>query len=170
MAATVLLLNATYEPLCIVPLRRAVVLVLSEKAEVVTADAERHIRSALLSLPEPSVIRLLRMVRVPYRRRTSVTRRAVLRRDNHRCAYCAGAADTVDHVVPRSRGGRHEWDNVVAACRRCNGRKGDRTLAELGWHLDASPVAPAGSRCLVVAVAHVEPTWEPWLIPGSAVA
>lgn len=170
MAETVLLLNATYEPLCVVPLRRAVVLVLAEKAEVVVPDAERFVRSARLSLPEPSVIRLLRVVRVPYLRRSSVTRRAVLRRDGHRCAYCGGGADTVDHVVPRSRGGRHSWENVVAACRRCNSRKGDRMLSELGWRLRDTPAAPTGTRCLVVALARVEPTWEPWLAHGPSTA
>ncbi len=168
MGQLVLLLNATYEPLCVVPLRRAVVLVLDEKAEVVAAHDHRCVRSAVLSVPEPLVIRLRRVVRVPYRRRSSVTRRAVLRRDGHRCAYCGGAADTVDHVVPRSRGGGDQWENVVAACRRCNGRKGDRTLAELGWELPITPAAPAGARCLVVAVARVEPAWEPWLTPGLA--
>ena len=140
-----LVLNATYEPLCVVTLRRAVVLVLAEKAVVVEeSDAVMH--SARAAVPIPSVVRLSRYVRVPYRREVPMTRRAVLDRDGHRCVYCGVRADTIDHVRPRSRGGQHIWTNVVAACARCNHRKGDRLLAELGWQLAAAPVQPSGDR------------------------
>ena len=122
-----LVLNASYEPLGVVPLRRAVVLVLSEKA-VVVESAGFVLHSEHRSLEAPSVVRLARYVRVPYRRRVPLSRRAVMDRDAHRCAYCAARADTIDHVLPRSRGGRHEWTNVVAACARCNHGKGDRLL------------------------------------------
>jgi 5-methylcytosine-specific restriction endonuclease McrA len=164
-----LLLNATYEPLCVVPLRRAVVLVLAEKAEIVEKGAG-NVRSASHAVPVPSVIRLTTYVRVPYRARLPLTRPALLARDHHRCAYCGRRADTVDHVVPRSRGGRHLWENVVAACRVCNGRKGDRLLAELGWRLPHDPVAPRGTCWLVVAVGTVDPAWAPYLGVEAAVA
>jgi 5-methylcytosine-specific restriction endonuclease McrA len=157
-----LLLNATYEPLCVVPRTRAVVLVLAEKAEIVEAG-EGQVRSASRTVPMPSVIRLTTYVRVPYRARLPLTRRALLARDAHRCAYCHAGADTVDHVIPRSRGGRHEWENVVAACRTCNGRKGDRLLHELGWSLRATPTVPHGTRWMVVGVGRVDPAWEPYL-------
>ena len=119
-----LLLNASHEPLCVVPMRRAVVLVLKEKAEIVARNgAELH--SERVTLPVPSVIRLNHYVRVPYRSRVPLSRRAVFARDGHKCQYCSKAAENIDHVMPRSRGGPHAWDNVVASCRavqRAQGR------------------------------------------------
>ncbi len=162
-----LVLNATYEPLCVVPLRRAVVLVLAEKATVVESGAG-VMRSARVSVAVPSVVRLARYVRVPYRHSVPLTRRHVLERDGHRCAYCARRADTVDHVVPRSRGGRHEWSNVVAACSRCNHRKGDRLLGEIGWELAVTPLAPAGTVALLVGLARRDPAWTPYLTGWQA--
>jgi len=163
-----LVLNATYEPLCVVPLRRAVVLVLAEKAVIVEA-AGQVLHSERVSIPAPSVVRLSRYVRVPYRRAVPLTRRAVLERDGHQCAYCGTRADTIDHVRPRSRGGEHIWTNVVAACARCNHRKGDRLLAELGWHLPAPPVQPPVTVAVVMGWAKRDPSWQPYLAlgPGS---
>jgi len=161
MAAT-LVLNATYEPLCIVPLRRAIVLVLSGKA-IVIEDSDRRVHSARLSVPAPTVVRLARFVRVPYRRAATLTRRAVLERDGHRCAYCDRGADTIDHVIPRSRGGRNEWTNVVAACARCNHRKGDKLLDEIGWVLPAPPQAPPAVVSLLLGRASREPIWDAYL-------
>jgi 5-methylcytosine-specific restriction endonuclease McrA len=158
-----LVLNATYEPLCVVPLRRAVVLVLAEKAVVVEAG-DSVMRSATTSIQVPSVVRLSHYVRVPYRREVPLTRRAVLDRDAHHCVYCAGRADTIDHVRPRSRGGQHVWTNVVAACARCNHRKGDRLLAEIGWHLSAAPVQPPATVAVVMGWTRREPAWERYLI------
>lgn len=160
----VLLLNATYEPLCVVSVRRALVLVLSEKVDVLVTDDERVVRSARLELAVPSVVRLRAFVRVPYRTRSGVTRRGVLRRDGNRCAYCVAKATTVDHVVPTSRGGPNTWENVVACCAPCNARKGDRLLKDLGWVLRTTPEAPLVTRRIVLAVADVDPEWEPWLV------
>ena len=132
------MLNATYEPLCVVPVRRAVVLVLKEKAEVLQQrDEELH--SERMSLPVPSVIRLVHFVRVPFRARAPLSRRSVFVRDGHRCQYCGAAAENIDHVIPRSRGGEHVWENVVASCRPCNAAKEDRLLSET--HLNAAPPA-----------------------------
>ncbi len=160
----VLLLNATFEPLAVVTARRAVVLMLSGKAECVEAAAGSAFHSASLTLPAPSVMRLCRYVRVPYRRAVPMTRGGVLRRDGRRCAYCDKRADTIDHVVPRSRGGQHTWENCVAACRSCNSRKADRLLEELGWKLGVVPRPPnrAAGGVLVLAV-EPHPAWEPWL-------
>ncbi|HET8617216.1 MAG TPA: HNH endonuclease [Actinomycetales bacterium] len=161
-----LLLNASFEPLCVVSTRRAVVLVLSEKAVPLEFGAA-VLHSARCTITAPTVVLLSRYVRVPYRRGGgAVTRRAVLHRDHHRCAYCGGKADTVDHVVPRSRGGRHEWTNVVAACLRCNGRKADHLLGELGWTLAFAPSAPDGLLARVVGLGSVHPAWEPYLAYG----
>jgi len=157
-----LVLNATYEPLCVVSLRRAVVLVLAEKAVVVEASTDL-MHSERLAVPIPTVVRLARFVRVPYRREVPLTRRAVLERDAHRCVYCGTKADTIDHVRPRSRGGTHVWTNVVAACARCNHRKGDRLLAELGWHIAVTPVAPPSTVAVIMGWTVREPSWEPYL-------
>lgn len=157
-----LVLNATMEPLCVVPARRAVVLVLSSKADVLHHNGHRF-RSESLDVAAPSVVRLRRFVHVPYRRRAALSRRGVFIRDEHVCQYCGRAAENVDHVVPRSRGGAHQWENVVAACRRCNGRKRDQTPAEAGMSLRRSPYAPRAEFWLVVAVGRVEPLWHPYL-------
>src|SRR5918992_1416956 len=96
-----LVLNATYEPLCVVPTRRAVVLVLKQKAEVLHAT-DRELHSERASFPEPSVIRLTYFVKVPFRTRAALSRRAVFARDRHRCQYCGSSAENIDHVMPRS--------------------------------------------------------------------
>jgi 5-methylcytosine-specific restriction endonuclease McrA len=149
-----LVLNASYEPLCVVSVRRAVVLVLKEKAEVLHAtDEELH--SERSAFPVPSVIRLTYFVKVPFRARAALNRRAVFARDGHRCQYCGAHAENIDHVVPRSRGGEHVWENVVAACRPCNTKKEDRFLHET-W--------------IIVAVGTVHPHWEPYLQHGAALS
>jgi 5-methylcytosine-specific restriction endonuclease McrA len=157
-----LVLNASYEPLCVVPIRRAVVLILAEKAYVVESG-DGFLHSAHHQVPIPQVVRLARYVRVPYRRQVPLTRRAVLARDAHRCVYCSVRADTIDHVVPRSRGGRNEWTNVVAACARCNHRKGDRLLGEIGWSLPRVPIQPSASVALVLGWAKRDPSWDRYL-------
>lgn len=157
-----LLLNASLEPLCVVSLRRAVVLVMTGKATVLESEG-RMLHSERAALPVPVVLSLTRYVHVPQRRVVPPTRRTVLQRDNHRCAYCGGGADTVDHVLPRSRGGRHEWTNVVAACVRCNHRKADRLLHEIGWQLSFTPHAPRWSVALGAAAARSESSWSRYL-------
>lgn len=165
----VLLLNATFEPLAVIAAKRAIVLMLTGKAECVQEVGQGSaFHSETLTLPAPSVMRLSRYVRVPYRRSVPMTRAGVLRRDGRRCAYCGRKADTIDHVVPRSRGGAHDWDNCVAACRACNSRKADRLLVELGWTLTAPPRPPG--RCsggVVVLAVEPLPAWEPWLVAAA---
>lgn len=167
MNGRALVLNATYEPICVVPLRRAVVLVMMEKAEVVS-EQEHMVHSASLDFPMPSVIRLVRYVRIPFRARAPLTRRNVLTRDMWRCAYCNLKADTIDHVIPRSKGGGHVWENVVAACKRCNHSKGDRTPAQAGLSLGVRPKAPTGLMALIVVIGVIEEQWEPFLIEAAA--
>jgi 5-methylcytosine-specific restriction endonuclease McrA len=164
----VLLLNATFEPLAVVTARRAIVLMLAGKAECVEAALDEVFHSENLTVPAPSVMRLSRYVRVPYRHAVPMTRAGVLRRDGRRCGYCGKRADTIDHVVPRSRGGTHTWENCVAACRLCNSRKADRLLAELGWNLQFVPRAPdrTAGGILVLAVEPL-PAWEPWLTAAA---
>ena len=160
-----LVLNATYEPLSVVSARRAVVLVLGDKAEIVHGT-EEEMRSARMAVPVPSVVRLVSYVRVPVRRRAPLNRRAIFARDGNRCQYCAGPAESIDHVVPRSRGGQHVWENVVAACRPCNTRKRDRLLAETPMVLRRHPTAPRALMWISVAAGTVPTAWEPYLQPA----
>lgn len=161
-----LVLNVTYEPLSVVSSLRAACLVIAEKAEIVADDGE-VLRSARLVMPSPSVVRLRSLVRVPHQRRTTLSRRAVFARDDHRCQYCGGVADSIDHVVPRSRGGQHTWENVAAACRPCNLRKRDRTPAEASMALTRPPRAPRDQAWIAVAVARVPDEWKPFMAIAS---
>ena len=157
-----LVLNASYEPLCVVSARRAVVLVLSDKAELVH-DSGDAMHSEKLAVAVPSVVRLTTYVRVPVRRRAPLNRRAVFARDGGRCQYCGAHAESIDHVVPRSRGGEHIWENVVAACRPCNTRKRDRLLSETTMLLRRRPCVPRELTWISVAVGRVPTVWEPYL-------
>jgi len=161
-----LVLNASYEPLSVVSSRRATCLVLSEKAEVLEADG--HVfRSEKIVFPSPSVIRLRYMVKVPFVRRAALSRRAIFARDDHRCQYCGDRADSIDHVMPRSRGGQHTWENVAAACRPCNLVKRDRTPEEAGMRLAKPCRAPRSSAWVVVSVSGVPDTWRQYLPRAS---
>ncbi len=142
IANGVVVLNASMEPLGIVPLHRALIFLIRERATIVDAVPGRIVRSAEAEFPMPRVVQFREKVRVPYRYGTVPWSRAgLLRRDDHECAYCGRHATTVDHVMPRSRGGQDEWLNTVAACNRCNNVKADRTRR--GTH-DAPLRAPRG--------------------------
>ena len=160
-----LVLNASYEPLCVVPGRRAVVLVLLGKA-VSVAGTDEVLHAARTDVGVPAVVRLTRFVKVPYRASVPLTRKAVFARDGGRCVYCGAAATSLDHVVPKSRGGAHSWDNVVSACGRCNHVKADRAVADLGWRMRRAPVAPSGAAWRVVGARRVDPRWRPFLGEG----
>lgn len=157
-----LVLNVTFEPLSIVAVRRAVCLVLADKAEIV-ADDGRALRSESLSVPSPSVVRLRHLVRAPYRRATNVSRRGVFARDDGRCQYCGGVADSIDHVVPRSRGGAHVWENVAAACRPCNLTKRDRTPDEAGMRLQRPCRPPRHGSWVTIGASRIPEAWLPFL-------
>lgn len=145
-----LALNASYEPLTMVPSRRAIRLVLDRKAEVLEVDSDRAFRSVDRELPCPAVIRLVRYVHVPRRFRRQVTNTFLFARDDYTCQYCGRHRSelrgrqflTRDHVLPVSRGGDNLWENVVTACSPCNNRKGDRLPEEAGLHLLAVPREP----------------------------
>lgn len=155
-----LVLNATLKPLAVVPARRAVVLVLKEKADIVASNGVVF-RSERVEVPAPCVVRLRYFVHVPYRAGTALTRRAVFARDGWACQYCGNAAENMDHVLPKSRGGPHSWDNVVAACRRCNSRKENRLPHEVGLRLSREPRIPADGFRL--SLGQLEPEWEDYL-------
>jgi 5-methylcytosine-specific restriction endonuclease McrA len=161
-----LVLNASYEPLSVVPARRAVCLVLADKADMIEADGT-ELHSPSITLPSPLVVRLRYMVKVPYERRTALSRRAVFARDDYRCQYCGHTADSIDHVLPRSRGGLHDWENVAASCRPCNLAKRDRTPDEAGMRLLRPCRAPRAAAWVVVSVARVPEAWKPYLAIAS---
>ncbi|GAA3059107.1 MULTISPECIES: HNH endonuclease [Actinomycetes] len=157
-----LVLNAGYEPLSVVSSRRAAVLVMHGKASILAEDGT-PISSPSTLMPRPAVILLHRYVRVVRRRPSSPSRRGVLRRDQRRCAYCSRPAATVDHVIPRSRGGNSTWENLVACCGPCNVRKGDKTLDELGWSLDTTPQPPLHHAWMPHELDAPHELWVPFL-------
>lgn len=161
-----LVLNATFEPIGVVPARRALVLSLAGKVDVLAESADK-VRSERLDVAFPSVIRLRYFVRVPYHRTVPLNRRAIFTRDQNTCQYCGRPAESIDHVHPRSRGGRHEWTNVVASCRRCNTTKGDRLLSECSHRLRRQPMAPSGHSWIRVAAGTVPDEWSEFL-PAAA--
>ncbi len=162
-----LVLNAGYEPLAVVTFRRALVLVLTGKASVIAED-EEPVVGPTETLGRPSVILLNRYVKIPYRHEVMATRRGVLRRDNHVCAYCGKSASTIDHVMPRCRGGGDTWENLVACCLPCNSAKGDRTLGSLGWQLRFRPLPPRGPQWQIRELERPAPQWSAFLSEYAA--
>ncbi len=164
MTIPVLILNANFEPIHVCDTRRAIGLILSEKASLVL-NGRGEIKTVSRSYPLPSVIRLEKMVSRP-RVRIKLTRREVFRRDNYTCQYCGRHSTdlTIDHVVPRHMGGQHEWTNVVAACSQCNHRKGGRTLEESNLRLLRHPKEPPASAAYVFG-RHLDECseWEPFI-------
>ena len=163
MTGHVLVLNRDYSALSICSVQRAVVLVHLEKAELVEAEPDRFVRSTTVRHPWPSIVRLNLYVRVPYRQ-TLLSRKNVLRRDGHECQYC-GSTDrlTIDHVTPKSRGGRDVWENLVAACVPCNNRKGNHTPEEARMTLRRKPFRPSYVMFIRDFVEQMDDRWKPYL-------
>jgi 5-methylcytosine-specific restriction endonuclease McrA len=158
-----LVLNASYEPLNVCTVRRAHVLVFKGKAEILEHGA-RELRSASGAFKRPHVIRLLHYVRVPKVIQRKISRRALFARDGWRCQYCGSAGRlTLDHVVPRSRGGSSIWENVVTSCAPCNLRKGDRLLEEADMRLPREPRPPAPALFVTLAAPSIPDRWLPYL-------
>jgi len=164
----VLVLNATYEPINVCTVRRAVVLLLKEKAEVIE-PSERELHSATATMTRPAVIRLVHYVKVPRdTHRRKITRRAVFARDGWACQYCGSRAQlTVDHVIPRSKGGGSTWENIVAACAPCNRRKGDALPRQAGMTLARAPRTPNPDIFIQVASPTIPSTWRQYLATGA---
>jgi len=165
MSEAVLVLNANFEPINVCDLRRAIGLVLSDKALLVL-NGRGTIHTTTLSFPRPSVIRLEHMAHRP-RPQVKLTRREVFRRDNYQCQYCGkhSMSLTIDHVLPRHLGGPHAWTNVVAACSTCNHRKGGRTMEEAQMRLLRLPKEPPASAYYIFG-RHLREydEWEPFLV------
>ena len=167
----VLVLNASFEPLNVCSLRRAHVLVFKGKAEVVE-ELDRPLCSAAARFPWPHVIRLLSYVRVPRIVQRKISRRALFARDGWRCVYCGSASGrlTLDHVIPRSRGGGSDWENVVTSCAPCNLRKGNRLLHEVQMELAHPPRPPAPVLFIRLAAPKIPVRWEQYLAAFGAAA
>ena len=162
-----LVLNATYEPLGVVSERRALILVLNQRATTIEdSDTVLHYSGGEITLP--AVIKLVKFVRIPYRHAVPLSRRALFARDGGRCVYCTAPATSIDHVIPRSRGGAHNWENVVSACHKCNHQKADRTLKEIGWKLKTLPREPAGAAWRILGTGKPDTRWISYLRPFGA--
>ncbi len=159
----VLVLNASYEPLNICTWRRAVVLLMKGKAEQI----EHNGKLIYADFPVPTVIRLRSYVKIPYKE-ISLSRRNLLHRDNYTCQYCGDRRHdlTIDHIVPRSKGGTDSWENVVAACLKCNVKKGDRTPKEANMLLTTTPRRPPSHVHFEISkhAASGEFTWKKYVI------
>lgn len=163
----VLVLNASYEPINVCAARRALVMVLKGVARAEEVHPER-LRSSRADLPVPSVIRLLHYRRIPHRTR-ALSRKNILMRDRNTCQYCgttlATPALTLDHIIPRSRGGKSSWDNLVTSCHPCNHRKGDRLLGEVAMQLlrDPRPFNLHTNRHLIRMMGRSDEKWRKYL-------
>lgn len=159
----VLLLNATYEPLKVISARRAVELLVTDKAHSV-AEGDMVMRSPSIEVPVPVVARLVSMAKVPFVAKVGFSKNRLQVRDERSCqvSECDRRGDTIDHLVPRSRGGNTSWTNCVMMCERHNAAKGDRTLAELDWSLKKPARAPRSVMALAASRTPV-PEWEPYL-------
>jgi 5-methylcytosine-specific restriction endonuclease McrA len=159
----VLVLNASYEPIHICSVKRAILMIFTEKAFVVEVR-EIEMRSPSTRLKVPSVIRLAAYVRIPYLDWV-FNRRNVFLRDDFTCQYCGTRGTTneltLDHVIPRSRGGRTTWENVVTCCTDCNNKKADRMPGEAGFHLNRAAKRP-GSRCILLAARYADADSDKW--------
>lgn len=160
----VLVLNHNYEPLSVCNVKKAIILLYLGKAELIAAIDGKLLHSVSRAMPFPSIVRLSIYVRVPFKK-IVLSRKNILRRDGHRCQYC-GRADvplTVDHVIPRARGGSDLWENLVCACVRCNNKKGDRTPHEAQMPLLRKPIRPNHVMFIRDFVGTVDDRWKPYL-------
>jgi 5-methylcytosine-specific restriction endonuclease McrA len=162
----VLVLNASYEPINVCTVRRAAVLILKNRAEILE-EGDWALHAENLTLARPVVIRLLAYVRIPRdAHRRKITRRAVFARDRWTCQYCGHERGhlTVDHVVPRSKGGTSTWDNIVTCCAPCNRRKGDRLPRQANMVPTHKPKAPSATIFIHVATTTIPAAWEQYLV------
>ncbi|OGU56294.1 MAG: HNH endonuclease [Ignavibacteria bacterium RBG_13_36_8] len=162
--AKVLLLNQSYEPLTICNVKKAMILMFLGKAELVSDNNQKAIRTVAKIFPWPSVIRLKSYIKLPYKK-IILTRKNILKRDGHRCGYC-GRGDlplTIDHIIPKSRGGDDSWENLVSACLPCNNKKGDQTPEEANISLKVKPYIPNHIMFIRNTVSRLDDNWKPYL-------
>lgn len=168
MDQRVLVLNQDYSPMSVCSAQRAFLLIYLKKAELLNATADKFLRTVSRSFPMPSVIRIHTYITVPYRG-VVMTRHNIFKRDNNECQYCGTKQDlTIDHVIPRSKGGRSTWKNLVAACKRCNARKGDYAPQQVDMKLTKQPYRPSYVMFIRESSGFVQEEWRPYLEQVSA--
>jgi 5-methylcytosine-specific restriction endonuclease McrA len=163
MNDSVLVLNQDYTPMSLCTLERAFLLVYLNKADLISASKKRVLRTVTKDFPYPSVIKINRYINLPFKG-VVLSRTNIFRRDCHKCQYCGINRDlTLDHLIPRSKGGKTSWNNLVTACRRCNARKGDFSLEQSGLKLQAIPIKPSYAMFLMGMKETVDEDWVPYL-------
>jgi 5-methylcytosine-specific restriction endonuclease McrA len=164
LSKKVLVLNQTYEPIGVCTVKRAIILLFLGKGEVVERYARSHVRGANCLFPAPSIIRLHLYIYVP-QKKLSLSRKNILKRDKFQCQYCGTRSlpMTVDHVVPRQRGGSYSWENLVCACTACNAQKGSRTPEEARLNLRTKPHKPSGIMFIQHMIGIADERWKPYL-------
>lgn len=163
MNSNVLVLNQDYQPLSVCSVQRSVKLLFLDKAEMLHEDPEKVIRTVDQEYSYPSVIRLRYYIRIPYSR-IVLTRKNIMKRDRHTCQYCGVRSDlTLDHVMPKSRGGKDTWENLVTACNKCNVKKGNRTPVEAKMPLNTNPYRPIHITFFQNLMGGVQEHWKPYL-------
>lgn len=164
LSKRVLILNQSYEPITICTAKKAIILIYLSKAEIVNTFNGKTINTVSRAYPLPSVIRLGHYVRIPYKR-IELSRKNVHRRDGFRCQYCGEKAShlTLDHVIPKSRGGADIWDNLVSACKNCNNKKGNRTPEEAKMPLIKRPETPHHLLFMKQFMGNIRNDWRPYL-------
>lgn len=163
MDTNVLVLNKDYQPLSVCSVHRSVKLLFLDKAEMLHDNPNRSLRTVREEYSYPSVIRLRRYINIPYNK-IVLSRKNILKRDANTCQYCGAAYNlTIDHVMPKSRGGRDSWENLVAACDDCNVKKGNRTPKEAEMPLRRKPYRPVHITFLQSVMGSVQEDWKPYL-------
>ncbi|MFO7891926.1 MAG: HNH endonuclease [bacterium] len=159
----VLVLNQNYEPIYVCTARRAIILVYLEKAEMI--EKNHHlVRSISMSIPLPSIVRLSKFIKVQ-RKRILLSRKNIIKRDKHICQYCGsvGGSVTIDHVIPKDKGGKDTWENLVCACMECNGKKGNRTPEQANMPLLRKPKKPGYLFFIQHFIGVPDERWKPYL-------
>lgn len=163
MTNRVLVLNQDYSPMTVCSVERAFLLVYLKKAELLSDVKSKALRTIDATFPYPSVIKINRYVNMPYMG-VVLTRQNIFRRDGHKCQYCGGRKDlTLDHLIPRSKGGKSTWNNLVTACRRCNARKGDYSLDQIDMKPNIMPYKPSYVMFLMDSTGELPEEWKPYL-------
>lgn len=158
-----MVLNLSFEPITVCSVKKAITLIFLGKAVMLRENEDMPIKTVSGSYPCPAIIKLTRYVRIPYRS-VELTRRNILLRDGHKCLYC-GATErlTIDHVLPRSRGGENSWENLATACISCNNKKGNRTPSEAEMKLSHAPYRPSHIFSITNSGKHLDERWKPFL-------
>lgn len=163
LQSQVLVLNQNYEPMTITNAKKAIILIYLGKAEIIEKN-DGYIHSVSMTFPLPSIVRLTRYINVP-RKRIILSRKNIIKRDSHQCQYCGVRSGpvTIDHIIPKGRGGEDTWENLVCACVKCNNKKGDRTPEEARMKLLRKPQRPNYIFFIRYFISKMDNRWKPYL-------